>query len=490
MEIKNNEGKGSMRTLVMKFGGTSTGSGEALHRSAEIVIAQIGEWDRIIVVVSAMEGVTNLLLECAESALSRDKDTFQFVIERLNSKLISVVHTLFSGWQYHEYLVGLLGARIEELRSICQHIQTRGTASPQELDEIAALGERINVHVFSAVLRKRGIRSEPVEASELIVTDDCFQAASPIKTLTDARIKAHLSPLLANSIIPVVTGFIGATPKGATTTLGRGGSDFTATILAESLHADEVWFWTDVDGVMTADPCRIPRARLIPEISYDEVYQLAYFGAKVLHPKTILPARDRGILLRVKNTFNPECLGTLISDYPLTEKHEVSAVTGLIDISLLTVRIKPGGEVNKIKTQISAALTKWGISPLADFQTKQSRLLSFVISRDKSSRAVQVFRGNRVLKSLGRTFCHPQVTDNLSLITVVGREIQYSPVVQSIISNIMEKSGANVNQIGNGASPNSLVYAVANRNGEDIMNQIHDEVLINGNLISQKPNLS
>jgi aspartate kinase len=475
-----------MSTLIMKFGGTSTGNAEALNRAADIVIAQNGEWDRMVVVVSAMEGVTDMLIECAERALSEDKGPFQIIIDELHHKLFAVVRRVFTGDQYHQQLMSLIDTRIAELTSICQRIQIQGNASPQEMDELAALGERINVHVFSALLRKRGILSEPVEATELIVTDDCHQAASPIKTATDTRIRASLFPLFAKAIIPVVTGFIGATPNGATTTLGRGGSDYTATILAESLDADEVWIWTDVDGIMTADPRLTPRARLIPEISYNEVHQLAYFGAKVLHPKTIFPAMKGDISLWVKNTFNPQCAGTRICNRPLSGKHEVSALTGLFNVSLITVQINPGEDVAKIKTRISQALTKRGISNPVVFQAKRGRSVSFVFFAKNSSPAVQAFNIDGALKSLGRKYSQPHVTDNMTLITLVGREISRFPQVLSIVSNTLEQAGVDINLIGNGTSPDSLVFAVANKDGEHAIKQIHDDVILNETLISPK----
>jgi len=460
-----------MSTLVMKFGGTSTVTEDALKRAADIVDAQTSEWDQILVVVSAMEGVTDLLFESADRALD---GSYQITIAELHQKLTSIVARMFA---HDQHLLELIDARIAELADICQRIQDQGVASPQDQAQIAALGERINVHIFSAVLRERGLRSQPIDAAELIITDDCFQSASPIKSLTDERIKSRLSPLLAEGKIPVVTGFIGATSSGETTTLGRGGSDYTAAILAESLGADEIWIWTDVDGVMTADPDLIPGARLIPEISYNEVFQLAYSGAEVLHPKTILPAKEGNIPLFVKNTFNSECSGTKISHCTSSAGHTISAVTGHFNIKMITFDTKPGEDVYQIKSLILAALKNQGAPALAVFQANHDRSVSFAVSANNADRVIQT------IKEFS-TFSQLRVNDNISLITLVGRDIYLSPQVLPLVSNTLEESGVEIKQIGNGNSPDSLVFAVEDQSGRRAIQQIHDHVILNGKPIN------
>ena len=471
-----------MKSLVMKFGGTSTGNVNALNRSAEIVVAQYGEWDRMVVVVSAMEGVTDLLIDCAEQSIAGDKGHYQVIIDELRNKLNAVVWPIFAGDQSYEQLMVLIDTRIQELTNICQRIQLQGKSSPRDMDEIAAMGERINVHIFSALLSNRGVHSQAIEATNLIVTDDCFQAASPIQNETDDRVNAILSPLFAEAIIPVVTGFIGATPDGTTTTLGRGGSDYTAAILGKSLKADEVWIWTDVDGVLTADPGIIPGAHLIPEISYSEVYELAYFGAKVLHPKTILVAREANLQLWVKNTFKPQCKGTKIGNCSLADKFKVSAVTGLFDICLLSVRIMPGKDLTTNRNEIIEAYTKLDIIPLAVFRNTRERSICFAFSEKILNLAIHVLEQDSSLRLLGRSFSRFQVTDNIALITAVGREIYFAPQVLQKISVVLEKIGVGMKIIR--ASPDSLVFSVANQDGEHAIKQIHDEVILHDPMVS------
>ena len=468
----------------MKFGGTSTGNLRGINCATEIVLAQQSEWERLVVVVSAMDGVTDMLIECAERSLSKDKYHYHVSIEKLRNRLTAVVWPLFSGDQYHDEILALIDTRLQEIAGICHRIRVLGRLSARDLDEIAAMGERINVHVFSALLNKKGVRSQAIEATNLIVTDDCYQADSPIQSATDVRVDTFLSPLFADSTIPVVTGYIGATKTGTTTTLGRGGSDYTAVLLGKSLNADEVWIWTDVDAVMTGDPSITPQARLIPDISYNEIYQLAYSGAKVLHPKTILLAREGDIPLWVKNTFNSECNGTRISHCSLSDRYMITAVTGLFDINLITFRTIPDRDVNKIKVLILASLKNQGAATLAVFRAKHDRSFSFAFSANNSNHVIQTIREDGALRSLGWNFSQPQIIEKVALITLVGRYIYLTPQFLSLATSTLNKAGIGIKRIGNGTSPDSLVFAVATKEGKKAIKQIHDEAICNDALVS------
>ncbi len=476
-----------MSRLVMKFGGTSTGSTVALNRAADIVKFEAGRRGQIVVVVSAMQGVTDMLLACAEQALRGDQGQFQNTIHELHHRLSSNLGSRFAG---KASLLELIEARMTELARICQHIQHKGTACPQERDEIAALGERINIHVFSAALQDRGLSSEPIDAADLIITDDRFQSASPIKTLTDERIKAHLTPLLAEATIPVVTGFIGSTISGKTTTLGRGGSDFTAAILAASLGADEIWIWTDVDGVMTADPALVSRARLIEDISYAEVFQLADSGAGILHPKTLLPAKDENIPIFVRNTFNPQCPGTKIGHCSSSNGRSISSITARFDIKTITFKMNAGENGQKTKSHLLAGLKKQGTDVWAIFHSEGYQSISIAISPEDEQITTQLIIDSGALKTSGRKLLQPQVTKNLSLITLVGRDIYLSPQVQLLVTNILDEAGIDIKQIGNGTSPDAIHFTVENQVAANAIQRIHDRIILNGYSTSKRPQSS
>ena len=253
-----------MSTLTMKFGGTSVGSVEAHTQAADIVLEQSQRWDRLAVVVSAMSGTTDALIRGARTAAAGDDQTYRAIAADLRVRHYRAVDELLTPDGERAEMLAAVDECLDEFTVFCRSIHVLGEVTPRAMDAIASLGERINARITAAVLRRRGLKSEAVDATELIVTDDKFQNAMPLMDATRDRVSDRLVPLLEDGVVPVVTGFIGTTEGGVTTTLGRGGSDYTAAILADCLDADEVWTWTDVDGVMSADPRMVPDARVIP----------------------------------------------------------------------------------------------------------------------------------------------------------------------------------------------------------------------------------
>ena len=326
-----------MSTLIMKFGGTSVGSADAISQVAAIIQEYALTYNRLAVVVSAMSGVTNSLVQGAETAASGDDQTYRDLYADLQHKHNKAIDALIETEADNEALHKVVHEILEEFSILCHSVYILGEVTPRAMDTITSLGERISARILAAVLRQQGIKSEAVESTELIVTDDNFQHAMPIMDATNHKVNLNLVPMLDDGVVTVVTGFMGATREGITTTLGRGASDYIASILGLSLSADEVWIWTDVDGVMTAAPNIVPDAKIIHELTYSEVGEVAYFGAKVLHPQTIRPVVEGGIPLWVKNTFNPACQGTKIVKEPSGKNGAVKAVTSIKNLSMITV---------------------------------------------------------------------------------------------------------------------------------------------------------
>src|SRR2546428_102122 len=299
------------RLQVMKFGGTSVGDADCIARTAQI-IAKAAKENRCVAVVSAMSGVTNRLIEAAKRAQAGDADEAAAIVDALRRQHEVALASLIP----HEEARAPIRRRMEEVfaegRRLCDGTALLRELTPRTLDAISSLGERLSAPLVAAAVRELGLPSEAIEATELIVTDTFHGGAEPQMELTRAKSQARLRPLLEKGIAPVVTGFIGATAEGQLTTLGRGGSDYSATILGAALDADEVIIWTDVDGVMTADPRLVPEARTIPVISYREAGELAYFGAQVLHPQTLNPVVQAAIPVWILNRFAPEKIGTKI----------------------------------------------------------------------------------------------------------------------------------------------------------------------------------
>jgi len=297
-------------TLVMKFGGTSVGSAHAMRETAGLILRSQEQWGQVVVIASGMGSqpikVTDLLLQGAYAAVRGDNQTYLAHADQLREIHFEAIDGLLFPEGERQKVLAENNSFIDHYVALCDAVCVLGELSPRALDAIGGMGEQMSVRILAAYLRQMGHKAQAIDATALIVTDSSFQNASPLFEQTGSKIDAAVRPLLQEGSIPIITGFIAADANGVTTTLGRGGSDFSASILGQALQAAEVWIWTDVDGVMSADPRFVPSARSIPVLNYREVSELAYFGARVLHPKTMRPCVESNIPLRIKNTFNPD----------------------------------------------------------------------------------------------------------------------------------------------------------------------------------------
>ena len=297
---------------VMKFGGTSVADASCITKVAHIIRDSLRA-SSVVVVVSAMSGVTSKLVEAAAQSESGNSHRVATIFEELRERHASVASALVRSARKRQRLCTKMHALFQAAGVLCQNVLLRRELTLPARDSITGLGERLSVLLVAAALAEQEVASEAIETTELIVTDGCHGGAEPLMDLTRERCQARLRPVLWRGIVPVVTGFIGATVDGVPTTLGRNSSDYSGTILGAALDADEVTLWTDVDGILTADPKIVPDARSIPEMSYHEACALAEMGAKILHPKTLRPIIQRGIPLMIRNTFAPDRPGTKIT---------------------------------------------------------------------------------------------------------------------------------------------------------------------------------
>lgn len=298
--------------IVIKFGGTSVGSVDRLRTAISIVEERRER--RPVVVVSALSGVTNQLVEAAGLAAGGDLDRALELLMQVRERHESVAHELVQ--QKSDYLDAFLrqlGRHIEQISTILHGNALLREVTPRAQDKIVAIGEKLSSVLFAYTMRLRMLPGVHVDSEDVVVTDENFGEAAPLMDQTRAAATSALVPELERAHIPVMGGFIGRSANGATTTLGRGGSDYSASIIGAALEAEEIQIWTDVDGMMTCDPRTVPSARIIPLLSYEEAAELAYFGAKVLHPRTIVPAVDQSIPVRILNTHNPSSPGTLVN---------------------------------------------------------------------------------------------------------------------------------------------------------------------------------
>lgn len=464
-----------MRTLVMKFGGTSVGSSAAILQTANIIQQQKSLWENLVVVVSAMSGVTDQLILSARLAAENDGEGSSAIIEVIHNQHLAVIESLITDPDEKQLLLQKVHQRLEELRSFCQSIQVLGEVTPRGMDVISSLGERINAQVVAAAIGSIGTPAQAVEASECIITDRTFQNAVPDMQRSREKIQSKLTPLFEQSVVPVVTGFIAATPEGVITTLGRGGSDYTAAILADCLDADELWIWTDVDGVLSADPRVVPDARAIPEISFAEVGELAYFGAKVLHPKTIRPVVSRNMPLWVKNTFNPDFPGTRITQNPPRTRGEITAISTIKELSIITVEGRGMLGVPGIAARTFGAVARTGASVLMISQSSSEQSICFTIPSLHNGEVIKSIETEMALELLRGDIDRVWSRDGVVIVSIIGSGMRETPGVSARIFGALGKNLINVIAIAQGSSEYSISLVLDQDDAVRAVRAIHAE---------------
>ncbi len=461
--------------IVMKFGGTSLGDGESINRAVDIVIQTLKDKGGVVAVVSAMSGITDTLLSAATSAAQGDGESFRRARWSLSDRHRLAMTEAITREETRQQLMEEIEALLSDFESFCRSIHILGELTARGSDAVVSLGEKLTARILAAALRDRGERATAVEATEVVITNGRHGSAAPLMDETREAAQARLLPLLAQGVTPIVTGFIAATKEGVTTTLGRGGSDYTAAILGACLDADEVWIWTDVDGVMTADPRVVPEARTLSEISYAEAAELSYFGAKVLHPKTILPAVERGIPLRIVNTFNPSKPGTLIVAEPQPSELAVKGITSIEGLSLVTVEGRGMLGVPGVAARVFTAVAQEGISVLMISQSSSEQNICFVIRQEAVERALtaleMAFETELARRNVDRIWAQNEV----AIVAVVGAGMKGTPGIAAKVFGALGKHGANVISIAQGSSEYNISFVVDEADMEDAVRYIHRE---------------
>ncbi|GAB4526339.1 MAG: aspartate kinase [Anaerolineales bacterium] len=462
-----------MSVLVIKFGGTSVGNADAMQQAAAIVAQAAVEWEHVVVVTSALAGVTNLLLESAQQAARGVMQPFYQAETELRERHTEIAAALLADASVQARVERQIGELLASFRMLCQAIAVLGEASPRALDAVASLGERMSVRLLSAVLNGQGLPARFVEASECIVTDDHFQNAYPHLEQTITRSRTVLWPMLQGGLLPVVTGFLAATPEGAITTLGRGGSDYSAALLAAALPADEVWIMTDVDGVMTADPRLVPQARSIPQLTYREVAELAYFGAKVVHPKTIRPVIERGIGLRIANTFRPQHPGTrLVPNGEQADGH-IKAVTTVPAVRLITIEGRGMLGVPGVAARTFGAVAALGVSVTLISQASSEQSICFTVPSASCQQVVHALEETFAAEIERRDIDRVWPGEEAVILTVVGAGMRHTPGIAGQIFTALGQAGVNVVAIAQGSSEVSISLVVSADDASAALQALH-----------------
>lgn len=444
-----------MKTVIIKFGGTSVSTKSNIDRIISIVSSS--RKNNPIIVVSALSGVTDLLLSIA---LEANKASVKVTIEKLKDIHRKLIVECFQDQKARSDLF----LKVDKLLLEVKRISTK-KINRVSSDLLVSYGEIMSSLIISEALRLAGIPSRQVIATDVIVTDTNHKEAEFLIDETRKKATKKLIPIVRSGRVPVVTGFIGATIKGKTTTLGRGGSDYSAAIIGYSLSSSEIQIWTDVNGIYTTDPRLVKQASIIPEISYREASELAFFGAKVLHPRTIRPAVKARIPLRVLNTFNPESPGTLILEKPKNSA-TVTAISFKKNITL----------VNMYST--SMLFTKGFLVKLFEIYAKNKTSIDLV-SASEVSISVTLDNDDNLGKVVGelRAFTSVTYTKNVSIVSVIGDKITSSTNVIRTIFDLLDRKRINVKMISLGATDINVSLVISSDRLEEAVKVLHKGLL-------------
>jgi aspartokinase/homoserine dehydrogenase 1 len=462
----------------MKFGGTSVGDAPCIEQVTAIIRGFSLEND-LVVVVSAMSGVTNKLIEAATKAETGDLPAACQMFEFMRIQHCAAADSLIHSASSRENIKSKFHQILAEGQNLCQGAMLARELNSRVRDAISGLGERLSAPLVAAALADAGIPNASIDASKIIVTDSYHGSAEPRMELTRERCELLLRPLLKEGKIPIVTGFIGATEEGVLTTLGRGGSDYSATILGAVLEADEVIIWTDVNGVFTADPRQVPDAITIPEISYREASELAYFGAKVLHPKTLRPVIQSEIPVCIRNTFEPELSGTRITASALPSERGVKALTAMVDVALITVG---GPGIVGMRDVLGRTFTTTAAvraDVLLISQSSSQNDICFVVSAAVAKRTVEALRSEFAQDLLHQEVEHITLDEDIAIIAVVGEKMRGIPGLAGRTFSALGRESVNIIAIAQGSSESNISFIVERKDTQKALCITHREFDLN-----------
>jgi aspartokinase/homoserine dehydrogenase 1 len=462
------------RLVVMKFGGTSLGDAFCVARTAQICAAAARE-SSVVVVVSAMSGVTNRLIAAAtfSEAGESEKSSEQLAAIRRQHEI--ALEALIAHAPTRKKLAQRIEDILAEAARLCEGTALLRELTPRALDLVSSLGERLSAPIVAAAISAAGASSEPIEATELIVTDGFHGGAEPLIDPTRERCEARLRPLLQKGIVPVVTGFIGASQEGVLTTLGRGGSDYSATILSAALEANEAVIWTDVDGVLTADPRLVPEARTIPEISYREAAELAYFGAKVLHPKTLRAVMPQEIPVWIRNSFAPERPGTKITPQGRSSGGGAKALTAIGDVSLIALGGPGIVGLPDVVGRTFSTTAKVRANVLLISQSSSQNDICFIVASADAKRTVDALREQFAQDLAHHKVEHISLDPLIAIVAVVGENMRGTVGMAGRTFSALGRENVNIIAIAQGSSESNISFVVEQKDMKKAVLALHRE---------------
>ncbi|MEX2585495.1 MAG: bifunctional aspartate kinase/homoserine dehydrogenase I, partial [Balneolaceae bacterium] len=459
---------------VLKFGGSSVGSPDTIRKVIEI-IRKSREETELVVVVSAFRGVTDLLTETADQASEGD-ESYLKTIRALETRHVEAIKSLVRV-QHQSTVLTRFKLEFNLLEDVLQGVSLIREITPRTMDFVLGFGERFSALILAGALNDHQIEAEYVDARELIRTDNGFGQARVLMEPTMEAARNRLSNL---EKIQVVTGFIASTGEGTSTTLGRGGSDYTASLLGASLNADRIEIWTDVDGMMTADPGMVKRAFSIREVSYEEAMEMSHFGAKVIYPPTIQPALRAGIPIQIRNTFRPEVPGTVIRKDAEGSNRPIKGISSIDQIALITIRGSGMIGVSGIAARLFSTLAREQINIVLITQASSEHTVTLAVLPKHAEQAEQAIRKEFNLELRGEIIDDVLVETDLSVIAIVGDNMRQIPGIAGRVFSALGRNGINIVAIAQGSSERNISFVVDRKNQSKAMNTLHDAFFLAG----------
>lgn len=457
--------------LVLKYGGTSISSAKDIQSIANY-INSLSKHNEIVVVCSAISGTTDDLIEISQSIKKENKDKVEQLALKITNRHKQLAKEIIKKSAFRKKLLEKLDIDFKELIALIEGMVLLGEITPRSMDYLISFGERLSIKLISFAINDIDKKSIFLTGKEVgIVTDSNFGESKPLMDTTRLRVSKTIDLQFSKKIIPIIGGFTGADQHGHVTTFGRGGSDYTATIIGSCIKADEIWLMSDIDGLMTADPKIVKNAKLLKEVSYIEAIEMALFGAKQIHPRTFEPLLAKKIPMKIRNSFNIKNEGTLVTDSPtISAKNTVKCVSSIRHNGLIDIR---GG--NMVGTPGTAAkifttLAKSGINVMMISQNPSESSITIVVKNTDLDKAVNVLE----MELLGKIIKTLEVTTDVAIIAVIGLGMRGTVGVASRVFGAIEKNKVNVAMITQGSSELNLAFVVKDSDSNVAVQALHD----------------
>jgi aspartate kinase len=458
--------------LVIKFGGTSLSSVKDIQNVAKTV-GDLSNDNKIVVVCSAVDGTTDELIQISEYIKKENKKDANRILARISQKHKQFTTHLVTDPKIQKSLLNKMKSDLTELEELVHGLLLLGEVTARSFDYLISFGEKLSINLVSFSLQQITKKSIPLSGKQAgIVTDSNFGESRPLMDTTRIRLSKTIQDLFKKKTIPVVGGFAGADQHGNTTTFGRGGSDYTATIIASCIDADEIWLMSDVDGLMTADPKLVKDAKLLKEVSYAEAIEMAQFGAKQIHPRTFEPIVSKKIPMRIRNTFDLKNLGTVVTASPSTKTKKTVKCTsairniGLIDLTGGILFAAPG-----TAAKIFTLLADINVNVMMVSSNPSESSISIIVKKSDLDRAVNALE----MSLLGKTIKKINTTPNVSIIAVIGSGMSGTVGVASKVFSAVQKRNVNVIMIAQGSSELNLAFVVKDNDCKSVIQALHEE---------------